>query len=223
MGAVSVGYRLDTLYKNFSNKSLMQGNDVKEYRKYIDELKERENKFLVATPIDFQRQITISKLRNWIKQQKLDILAIDGITYLTDERYKRGDNKTITLTNISEDLMSLSMELKIPILVVVQANRGATSDEGDGTPELEHIRDSDGISYNASKVISIRQLKDSVLRMEIKKQRFGSIGVRLDYTWDIDTGDFTLLSNFDDAESEEQTERKVKRMKKKYQDKEDVF
>ena len=223
MGAVSVGYRFDTLYKNFSNKNLMWGNDVEKYEDYINSLKSNEHKFLVATPIDFQRQITISKLRNWVKQQKLDVLAIDGITYLTDERYKRGDNKTSTLTNISEDLMSLSIEMGIPILVVVQANRGATTDEGDGTPELENIRDSDGIAYNASKVISIRQLKNSVLRMEIKKQRFGKIGERLDYTWDIDTGNFELLSNYEDAEEEKDTERKVKKMKKKYQDKEDVF
>lgn len=223
MGAVSVGYRFDTLYKNFSNKNLMWGNDVEKYEDYIEQLKQNRHKFLVATPIDFQRQITISKLRNWVKQQKLDVLAIDGITYLTDERYKRGDNKTSTLTNISEDLMSLSIEMGIPILVVVQANRGATADEGDGTPELENIRDSDGIAYNASKVISIRQLKNSVLRMEIKKQRFGKIGERLDYTWDIDTGNFELLSNYEDAEEEKDTERKVKKMKKKYQDKEDVF
>lgn len=223
MGAVSVGYRFDTLYKNFSNKNLMWGNDVEKYEDYIEQLKQNGHKFLVATPIDFQRQITISKLRNWVKQQKLDVLAIDGITYLTDERYKRGDNKTSTLTNISEDLMSLSIEMGIPILVVVQANRGATADEGDGTPELENIRDSDGIAYNASKVISIRQLKNSVLRMEIKKQRFGKIGERLDYTWDIDTGNFELLSNYEDAEEEKDTERKVKKMKKKYQDKEDVF
>lgn len=223
MGAVSVGYRFDTLYKNFSNKNLMWGNEVEKYSDYIDELKSNKHKFLVATPIDFQRQITISKLRNWIKQQKLDVLAIDGITYLTDERYRRGDNKTSTLTNISEDLMSLSIEMGIPILVVVQANRGATADESDGTPELENIRDSDGIAYNASKVISIRQLKNSVLRMEIKKQRFGKVGDRLDYTWDIDTGEFELLSNYDDAEDTEVTERKTRKMKKKYNDKEDVF
>lgn len=224
MGAISVGYRFDTLYKNFSNKNLMWGNEVENYDEYIDKLKDNEHKFLVATPVDFQRQITITKLRNWVKQQHIDVLAIDGITYLTDERFKRGDNKTTTLTNISEDLMSLSIEMKIPILVVVQANRGATGGEdNEGTPELENIRDSDGIAYNASKVISIRQLKNSVLRLEIKKQRFGKIGDKLDYIWDIDTGDFQLLSNYEDAEEEEKTERKVRRMKKKFQDKEDAF
>ena len=144
MGASSIGYRFDTLYKNFSNRALMWGKDTIEtdqYQQYIAELKQKQNKFIVATPNDFTRKITVSKLRNWIKQYKLDLVAIDGITYMTDERYQRGDNKTIQLTRISEDLMSLSMELKVPILIVVQANRlGVAQDDSDGTPELETIR-----------------------------------------------------------------------------------
>lgn len=225
MGANSVGFRFDTLKNHFSNKALTWGKDIDTtYKDYIEDLKQSTNKFLVATPsADFQRVITVSKLRNWVKQQKLDMLAIDGITYLTDERYRKGDNKTTSLTNISEDLMSLSIELKIPILVVVQANRGAADSEKINAPELEQIRDSDGIAYNASKVIAIRQLKNEVLRIEIKKQRFGIVGGRLDYTWDIDKGDFQFLPNYDDAQPQEETEKKTKRLKKQYKDKEDVF
>ncbi len=224
MGAASIGYRFDTLHKNFSNKGLMWGKQEivnEEYKTYIDELKENKNKFIVATPNDFNRQITISKLRNWIQQYKLDLIAIDGITYITDERFRRGDNKTTTLTNISEDLMSLSMELKVPILIVVQANRGAV--ENVGTPELENIRDSDGIAMNASKVISIKQTDNGILNMEIKKQRFGMIGGKLTYQWDIDTGAFTFIPSYDDAEPNEKTERKVERVKKQFNDKTDVF
>lgn len=227
MGASSVGYRFDTLHKNFSNRGLMWGKDdvdVEEYRAYIEELQKRDNKFIVATPNDFGRKITVSKLKNWVAQYKLDMVAVDGITYMTDERYKRGDNKTTTLTNISEDLMSLSMELKIPILIVVQANRGAVpQDDNDGTPELENIRDSDGIAQNASKVISIRQTKDGILKIEIKKQRFGAVGGKLNYTWDINTGSFSFVPSYDDAEPAERTERKVRDTRRVYKDKEDVF
>ena len=228
MGASSIGYRFDTLYKNFSNKGLMWGRDtieIDEYQQYIEELRSKQNKFIVATPNDFTRKITVSKLRNWIKQYKLDLVAIDGITYMTDERFQRGDNKTTTLTNISEDLMSLSMEMKVPILIVVQANRGGVSqDDNDGTPELETIRDSDGISHNASKVISIRQTKDGILKMEVKKQRFGAVGGKLNYQWDINTGNFTFVPAEDDAEPRQRTERKVREVKKKFSgDKEDVF
>ena len=190
-----IGFRFDTLTKNFSNKNLMYGRDESEYQNYLDDLKTKKNKFIVTTPADFDRKVTVSKLRNWIKQNKLDLIAIDGIKYLSDERGSKHDNLTTSLTNISEDLMELSMELKIPVLVVVQANRtGASSAEDDGTPELESIRDSDGIAHNASKVISLKQKTDGVLEIGVKKNRFGAIGGKLNYLWDIDTGEFTFIS-----------------------------
>lgn len=227
MGASSVGYRFDTLHKNFSNKGLMWGKEdieESEYKEYIDDLKQKQNKFIVATPNDFDRKITVTKLKNWIQQYKLDLVAVDGITYMTDERYKKGDNKTTTLTNISEDLMSLSMELRVPILIVVQANRGGVSnDDSDGTPELETIRDSDGISHNASKVISIRQTKDGILKMEVKKQRFGAVGGKLNYSWNVNTGEFLFIPSYDDSEPQRKTERKVREVKRQFKDKEDVF
>ena len=227
MSAISVGYRFDTLHKNFSNKGLMWGrSDVEEnnYKDYIDDLATKDNKFVVATPLDFDKKITVTKLKNWITKYKLDMVAIDGITYMTDERFRRGDNKTTSLTNISEDLMELSMELKVPILIVVQANRGGVVDkESNDTPDLESIRDSDGIAHNASKVLSIRQLKDSILKMEVKKQRFGSVGGKLTYNWDINTGKFIFIPSYDDAEPQERTERKVREIRKTYNDKEDVF
>jgi len=228
MGASSIGYRFDTLYKNFSNRGLMWGkDDVDEtaYADYLRDLKETKNSFMVATPNDFDRKITVTKLKNWIQQYKLDLVAIDGITYMTDERYRRGDNKTTTLTNISEDLMALSMEVKVPILIVVQANRsGVQEEDSDDTPALETIRDSDGISHNASKVIAIRQTKDGILKMQVKKQRFGAVGGKLSYKWDIDTGDFVFVPSYDDAEPRQRTERKVREVKKQFSgDKEDVF
>lgn len=228
MGANSIGYRFDTLHSNFSNKGLMWGKDdvdEQEYSDYLQTLKTAKNKFIVSTPNDFDRKITVTKLKNWIKQYKLDLIAVDGITYMTDERYKRGDNKTTTLTNISEDLMSLSMEMKVPILVVVQANRnGVSQDDNDDTPELDTIRDSDGISHNASKVISIRQTKDGILKMTVKKQRFGAVGGKLNYQWDINTGTFTWVPAEDDATRPEKREKAIKHERKKFSgDKEDVF
>ena len=197
--------------------------EVSDYEDYINSLAENEHKFIVSTPHDFNKKITVTKLKNWIMQYKLDAIFIDGITYLTDERFKRGDTKTTILTNISEDLMSLSMELHVPVLVVVQANRtGVVDKDAEGTPDLESIRDSDGISHNASKVLSIRQ-KDNVLEMGIKKQRFGAVGGKLLYAWDIDTGKFEHIPSYDDAERPEKTESKVVDIKSKFKDKEDLF
>ena len=194
----AIGYRFDTLNEHFSNMNLSRGNNEEHYEEYIEQLKtEADHKFIVATPIDFNKRITISKLRNFCVQNNLDALFIDGITYMADERYKSGDNKTTSLTNISEDIMELSNELKIPILTVVQANRSATGVEVD-VPELESIRDSDGIAYNASKVISIRQ-NGIYLNMVIKKNRNGPVNVKLSYKWDIDHGTFEHCDEYMDA------------------------
>ncbi|MBR4377281.1 MAG: hypothetical protein IKP50_00115 [Bacilli bacterium] len=200
MSADKIGYRFDTLYKHFSNTALTRGNQsvvtLDDYNSYFEELSKQSNKFLVATPLDFNKKITISKLRTWVTKNKLDVLAIDGITYLSDERYKKGDNKTISLTNLSEDLIQLSVELKIPILVVVQSNRGGVKEEADATPELEDIRDSDGIAHNATKSISLKKKDDSLI-MSIKKNRDGVMGTKLKYQWDADTGDFQYIPDND--------------------------
>ena len=228
MTANSIGFRFDTLVNHYKNRSLLWGNndiDETEYQNYVQDLKNKQNKFIVATPADFGNKLTVSKLKNWVKQYKLNMVAIDGITYISDERGARNDNKTTSLTNISEDLMALSVEMHIPILVVVQANRSGVIEDNDGTPELESIRDSDGIAHNASKVIAIRQKKDSILEIGIKKNRNGSVGGKLNYQWNIDTGDFTWVPSYDDAKSKEDNATDVKKTNQKQYKKDttDVF
>lgn len=223
MSATKIGYRFDTLIKNFSNKNLVWGKDEPEYEGYISDLSKNKNPFYVATPKDFQNKITVGKLRNFCKTRNLDILGIDGIVYLSDERYKKGDNKTTSLTNISEDLMSLSIELQIPILVVVQSNRGGVKDkDSEGTPELETIRDSDGIAQNATKVIALRQTGDG-LEFGIKKHRDGSSGGKLIYNWDVDNGIFSYVPSDEDSIKSVHRQEKTKEITKSFGDGTDVF
>lgn len=223
MGPDKLGYRFDTLVNNFSNTSLVCGKDVNGYEQYIGDLEKKENPFIIAVPKDFEKKITVSKLRAFIQTNKLDILGIDGITYLTDERYKRGDNKTIGLTNISEDLMSLSLEMGVPIIVAAQSNRsGVKKDEDEGTPDLETIRDSDGIAQNATKVISIRQT-GAGLEFGIKKHRDGSVGDSLIYYWDIDKGVFTYIPSGLDGASTEYRDKKITDLKNSFGNGVDIF
>ena len=205
MSEIDIGYRFDTLHGHLSNNAIRLGRftddfTLDDYKKYAEELKKLSGKFFVTRPKNFDRKVTISKLRQWIKKDKLDALFIDGITYLTDERFKRGDSKTISLTNISEDLMELSAEMKLPIIVVVQANRGGVVDKNSlDTPELENIRDSDGIAQNASIVYAIRQIKtkdhESYLIFDNKKMRGGEVGKSYKYRWNIDIGKFELVTD----------------------------
>lgn len=223
MSPTKIGYRFDTLLKNFSNRNLVWGKEEPDYEQYINDLKTKENPFIVATPLDFQKKVTVTKLKHFCQTNKLDILGIDGITYLTDERYKKGDNKTISLTNISEDLMALSIELGIPILIVVQSNRGGVKDaDSEGTPELENIRDSDGIAQNATKVIALRQT-GAGLEFGIKKHRDGINGGKLIYYWDIDKGQFNYIPSSEDAVKPERRQKKADKIKNSFNDGTDVF
>ena len=73
---------------------------------------------------------------------------------------------------------------------------------------MEDIRDSDGISHNATKVISLAQKEDALV-MKIKKHRDGRIGDKLTYMWDIDMGEFKWIpSDEDEAPRERKEERK---------------
>jgi replicative DNA helicase len=210
MSSNAIGYRFDTLNEHFSNFDLYTGKEVGEYEQYINDLmSNQKNSFVVATPIDFNKKITVQKLKKFCLKNKLDLLCIDGITYLTDERYKKGDNKTTSLTNISEDLMGLSCELKIPIIAVVQANRSGIDENGEA-PSLESIRDSDGIAHNASKVLSIRQ-HNNKLKIEVTKARNCKVGTKLSYDWQIDTGIFEYNPNSDELHEEEHVESRYTR------------
>lgn len=223
MSAVKIGYRFDTALKNFSNTDLMRGKPVENYSGYINMLKSKEKPFIVATPKEFGNKVTVSKLRTFVQENKLDILGVDGMTYLSDERGKKGDNKTTTLTNISEDLSSLSLELGIPILAVIQSNRNGVKQDGEtGTPDLEDIRDSDGVAQNATKVIALRQ-SGAGLEFGVKKNRDGRTNGKLTYFWDIDKGIFSYIPAEDDSADEEVRQEKVTEIRKNFTDGANVF
>ena len=107
--------------------------------------------------------------------------------------------------------MQLSCELKIPILVVVQSNRGGVDKD---TPDLEDIRDSDGIAHNSTKVISIKQKGDGVV-LHIKKNRDGRNGDKITYHWNIDTGEFTYVESLDEDDNEQAPIREPKEQKER--------
>ena len=217
MSAIKTGYRFDTLSGNISNSALTRGEDEPDYEKYIENLTKNEIPFFVASPKEFRRNITVSKLRAFVESNHLDILGVDGISYLADERKQRGDNRTTGLTNISEDLMDLSIELGIPIIVVCQSNReGAKEDDA---PDLENIRDSDGIAYNASTVIAARQ-KGPGIELTIRKNRNGKSGDKLIYLWDIDKGTFQYIPN---EEAERDNSEDIKKAKEDFKDGSEVF
>ena len=204
MSATEIGYRFDTLFKNFDNRGIMGANEqfkTDDYKRYINTLANKGNRplFNVVSPLDFpDRRVTVSELRRWIEALDLKMIVIDGLQYLTNERSTRSKNNVDNLTEIAEDLMLLSMEKKIPIVAVMQANRvGARDSDGEvstESPELDTIRGSDGISHNATRAISVYKAKD-VIKLYMSKNRYGEKGQHLFYNYDVNTGKFTYTPN----------------------------
>lgn len=120
--------------------------------------------------------------------------------------------------------MSLSIELKIPILVVVQSNRSGTNKDSEETPDLENIKDSDGIAANATKVLAIKQKSNEhIIQIAVKKHRDGRTGQTVLYSFDFDTGNFTYIPSNDDGLEPKQRKEKINKIKKEFNDESDVF
>ena len=219
-----IGYRIDTLLHHFSNFGLLTGTGIIEaqYEEYLKDLMKKEVPLKVVTPADLDNRPTVTKLQAFVEKERLDILGVDQLSLMTDERAQRGDPLRIQMTHVAKDLFDLSCRYKIPIIAAAQANREASKrnrdDGGGSTPELEDVSESDGISQNCSKVLTMRQAGPG-LEISIKKNRDGRVGGKLTYYWDIDRGEFKYVPTSDDALKGSQVEK----VKQNFKDKGHVF
>lgn len=190
MGKDDLGFRLDTLLSGLSNSALRRGDavDMKAYNSYVQSMQNQEG-ILIRSKKDFQGHITPSKIKTWIETANLDMLLLDGISYVENERINAGyKSDASTETDVAEDLMSVSTDTHCPIGVTHQANRSGS--DLTQNPNLESARGGDGLNINASFVMSLAYPEDShqVISIAVKKCRFGTFGQQFTYTWDPDHG-----------------------------------
>ena len=178
--------------------------------------------FNVTTPTSFDKRATVSAIRDWALKLDLKAIVIDGLTYMKNERCPNGkQSEPDRLTEISEDLMSLSVELEIPIIIVMQANRVGMRDKDgelkDDTPDLDNVRGSDGVSHNCSRVLSIT-LKKEVLTIDLVKNRYGEVGNRLTYKYGVNIGKFAYMSNPKSGLPGDVEQENIEKTKTEYED-----
>lgn len=197
MEAANIGYRFDTLYKQFSNRNLTFGNEqeAERYRQYIEFLKKWPVPFFIKTRKEMDGRATVPKLERFVEANELDYLIVDQFSLVDDYRCNKMDQTRTQYAHIAEDLFGLSCKYKIPVIAASQAHRVGV-DGIDEPPTLDDIAESDGIAQNSSKVISIRQ-KEGTLQMKMRKNRNEGLGNMLVYTWDIDKGVFTYIPQSD--------------------------
>lgn len=203
-----VGYRMDTLLGHIHNGSLMHGNiNVQnEYLKYIRELPTKYSGSLkVLTPAMVGGHVGVGTLKAFIEKEHLDILFIDQLSLLDDDR--RGKTLPERMSNIIVDLKRLQVLKKMPIIAVSQQNR---TKNDDNTIDTTQIAGSDDVGKYATWVIGIsRDKKDeTILYLEVVKARDGGVGNKLTYYADLGKGIFTYIPNEKDEVNDTESAEK---------------
>ena len=141
-------------------------------------LNEIEGEFKFATLRNFNNDLTVEKLRAFIQVNKIEVLYLDGVSYISTG--VKNDKRAMyeKLQDISFRLKNLSMNLKIPIICAVQANRGV--DKLTGRVSLENVAGGDSLAQNATRVISVmwgkqedEESDEKNFISEILKNRYG--------------------------------------------------
>lgn len=129
------------------------------------------------------RAATVAKIRAAVRVQMatqgVSLLVVDylGLVHATDRRKARWEQ----ITEVSNDLKSLALELEIPVLALCQLNREAER----GAPRLDHLRDAGAIEQDADVVMLLhRESRSSTsATLDIAKARNGVTGC-LTIGWD---------------------------------------
>ena len=215
MSVEMVGFRFDTLHKHFSNMGLLNGSGVlgkkagtdggqllrKDYEDYITQLSTKSG-YVIVTPDDFGgRKPTVGELETLAKKIDADMIIIDQLSLMTDQR--RADTPRIAYNNISEDAFMMSKRLGKPVLMLAQANREAVKNKKKGqAPELHDLAESDGVGQNATRVIALSVI-DGILKLSMKKNRYGINNKDVMVMWDINNGYIKPLLEKKDGEKDE--------------------
>lgn len=215
MDTLDIAYRFDTSRGHFSNRALQNGDMIVGYEEYINKLSSENETLFVADINDFNRHITIQKVENFIKALKLDILFIDGLSYIKPDYIQRGSSKADILGQTATDLLSLSTLYKIPIVCVVQARRRSNEKKDeDATTDSESIYDSYQITQVATRIVSLNRVGPA-MSLSISKNRYGVDKKVFIYNYDFDTLTWNFiptLETIDNAESGEEPKVETEKM-----------
>ncbi len=109
----------------------------------------------------------VSWLRAKIRETDPDLVVVDGMYLMPDDRGGKHTQEHHRMMHISRDLKGAAQEFDIPIVGVTQANRGADKSKGDDLTELAF---SDALGQDADavfRVSKVEKIEDNILRTYI--------------------------------------------------------
>ena len=116
-----------------------------QFEKYAKEL-EKIKKLIIDDKGGMDCQMVCSKIRNFVKTQKCEIVFIDHIGLIQIDDAK---NIAHAVGKITAALKTIAKEMNIPIVALCQVNRGVEKEKKDKRPHLSDLRDSGRIEEDA--------------------------------------------------------------------------
>lgn len=145
-----------------------------------------------------------SKVRaQGLTEQNLGLIVVDyGGLMSADRKY---DSRNLELGAISRDLKNIAKELKVPLMMLGQLNRGVGENQ---RPSLRELRDSGELEQNANKCIFLWNEKkdENLVGVYVAKNRKGKTGeviMRFD-------GDHMTFTETDEKHEEQQKKKNQK-------------
>lgn len=208
-----VGYRMDTFFGGIPNGALTHGNEsiLEQYTQYIEDLsKVLKGHLYCLTPEMIGGNATVSRLRAFIEKYNLDMLCVDQLSLMDDER--KGRSTKEQLDNISKDLRTLQRLKKIPILSASQLNR----EEYEDGPSTRNISGSDRVGHDATIVLFVERKQGDQMVFTIGKARNAQAGDKLTYYWNVNLGVLNYIPTQNDAKKDSVEE--IKKVEESYND-----
>lgn len=167
-----------------ANKIINKGLNDEEWNKITKTMKEisQSNIFINDTPA-----ISIEKIEEISREQKsknnIALILIDYIQLVKIE------SENTSREEINIRLKKLSIELKIPIIILSELSRKVTEDIQDERPAVMDFRRSSVLGQNADVVMYIykesyfnSKSKDNTAKIIVSKNEYGNIG-SVDFLW----------------------------------------
>ena len=217
----TIAYRIDSSRTHFSNMSMQKGLLIPGYEEYFQEILKSDEHIFVADSNDFGGTITVTQCKNFVKQTKVDILFIDGLTYVRPDGFDHRMSMSDYMGEAGRQLLTFSNEAKIPIVAVVQAqrNRGKNQDEEDISTS-ENIFGSYQLTQAATRIVSINRVA-SALKISVAKNRYGrdhtdKKGSGILYNVDWDTMRITHIPDLEEIKKDDEMNEIAEEAKTKF-------
>lgn len=167
----------------------------KEEDNYFELLEAKEG----LEPLIIETATGVSNVSAKIEQYQPDIVFIDGVYLMEDDRGAKED--WLRVAHITRDLKSLAKLKKLPICINSQADSTTSKKTG---PELENIGFSKAVGQDSDVVLGLvrdeEMIEDKEMKIKILKQREGTLGSVI-LNWDFATMNFdSIYSEVDNTD-----------------------